>query len=239
MKMLKRIASCAMAAVMSLAMLTACGGGGSGSGSKDLTGPIKYDQSRFKAMSKTMESGTFTVNIEGTETDDETGKEISVKETLMKSGESYYVKMEYGTTVEALLKEGEEVYIIEMSNSEYPSESIYEKDNKAIHLNSSAGFDDEFDINSEIPSENEINEIVASKETYNGKEYYTEKVTATIDGKETSATYFFSGNSIESLEYARDEETKQVSKITISGSVDSSKLTVKGREILEYSDFMQ
>lgn len=219
MKMLKKIVSCAMAAVLSLSMLTACGGGGGGSSLP--TGPIDYKNSKLAVLSKQFaNSSTATVAMRETESD-ETGY---TDELIIISGSKY--RMERSTSAGEsviMLCDGKNVYVLEVVDPEDEDSSFTLDDKIAVLVGPASEDDLPLDVSDMFPGENEVTKIVAGSKDG----YYTEEVTAVdSDGDSETNTFYYSGNSLKFVTSTDEGVTYKSEITTLFPTADETKLSV-------------
>jgi len=229
MKMLKKIVSCAMAAVLSLSMLTACGGGGGGSSLP--TGPIAYKDSKLASLSKQF-ANTSTATLAGRTTQSDEAGYIDILEIF--SGSKY--REEYSTSAgESYIElcDGKNVYLLQYVDPE-DEDFRFTLDDKIAILARAASEEDALDFSNAFPSENEVTKIVAGSKDG----YYTEEVTAVdSDGDSETETYYYSGNTLKFITFMDEGVTYKFEIKTLSTTADETKLAVpKDFEVIDLND---
>ena len=181
---LKKFVAAATAAVMSLAMLTACGGGGGGSGAGVTVKKIKWEESRIAEVSKTGQI-YMEMNIPA-------GAQTVTAEMAMKgdkSSTSYYVD---GELWETELEYGNTSYYIW-----YPASEDYDytdADGNPLTVPVYSKYVDTSDDN--ITTKDPDTEVEVGTYTVAGKPYYSETVK---DDDGTTTTYCFDGYKLVAL----------------------------------------
>ena len=181
MRLSKRIAAVALAAVMAVSMLTACGGGGGGSTTQYKMAKVLAESQKtgkvYSDITTTIDGGLFNKNWVGksiqvnakTAADSKAGKTCTLLE--VKDDKTMFMVTNDGATYE-------------ISTDEVTDEPYWSKIESNAMLGAAA---------SAVPSNSDISKLqIRPDYEYNGTSYYAEVITA--DG--TEIAYCFDGDNL-------------------------------------------